>query len=101
MTKILIVDDEAANLRALERLFRGDFNVLTAQSGDDALALLEQHDVALLITHNLAMVNHRLRERLKEINQLATEDEQLHEKPEAGLNTSVRGNEQLNLIASN
>jgi len=177
MTKILIVDDEAANLRALERLFRGELNVLTAQSGDDALALLEQHDVALLITdqrmpvmtgiellqktvplrphmlrilltgytdvgtlieavncghvykyvtkpwnnddlrltvsralehfeanktrHNLGMANHRLRERLKEISQLATEDEQLPEKPEAGLNTSVQGSEQLNLIASN
>src|SRR6266852_3752111 len=50
MTKILIVDDEAANLRALERLFRKDHQVLTAQSGDEALAVLEQHDVALLVT---------------------------------------------------
>jgi DNA-binding NtrC family response regulator len=50
MKKILIVDDEGANLRALERLFRQDYSVLTAQSGHEALALLEQHDVALLIT---------------------------------------------------
>src|SRR2546427_1490657 len=50
MKKILIVDDEGANLRALERLFRQDHSVLTAQSGHEALALLEQHDVALLIS---------------------------------------------------
>jgi DNA-binding NtrC family response regulator len=48
--KILIVDDEPANLRALERLFREDYEVLTAASGTDALELLQQHDVALLIT---------------------------------------------------
>lgn len=48
--KILIVDDEPANLRLLERLFRRDFEVLTAISGRDALELLGQHDVALLIT---------------------------------------------------
>lgn len=49
-TKILIVDDEAANLRALERLFRKEYDVRTAQSGAEALTLLQQHDVALLIT---------------------------------------------------
>ena len=48
--KILIVDDEPANLRSLERLFRADYEVLTASSGADALELLGQHDVALLIT---------------------------------------------------
>jgi len=48
--KILIVDDEPANLRTLARLFRDDYEVLTAASGDEALALLGQHDVALLIT---------------------------------------------------
>jgi putative two-component system response regulator len=48
--KIMIVDDEPANLRLLERLFRRDYNVITAGSGHEALALLEQHDVALLIT---------------------------------------------------
>ena len=48
--KILIVDDEPANLRTLARLFREDYEVLTAESGDGALALLGQHDVALLIT---------------------------------------------------
>ena len=48
--KILVVDDELANLRTLARLFRDDYEVLTAESGDQALALLRQHDVALLIT---------------------------------------------------
>lgn len=48
--KILIVDDEPANLRALERLFRADYEVLTAPSGAEALELLDHHDVALLIT---------------------------------------------------
>src|SRR5258708_17923427 len=48
--KIMIVDDEPANLRVLERLFRPDYQVVTAPSGAEALALLEQHDVALLIS---------------------------------------------------
>ena len=48
--KILIVDDEPANLRALERLFREDYEVLTAGSGAEALELLQHHEVALLIT---------------------------------------------------
>ena len=47
--KILIVDDEAANLRALERLFRTEYDVTTAGSGADALSLLKHHDMALLI----------------------------------------------------
>lgn len=46
----MIVDDEPANLRTLERLFRQDYQVVTAPSGAEALALLEQHDVALLIS---------------------------------------------------
>ncbi|MGB7922752.1 MAG: HD domain-containing phosphohydrolase [Pyrinomonadaceae bacterium] len=48
--KIMLVDDEPANLRLLERLFRRDYNVLTASSGLEALRLLDQHDVALLVT---------------------------------------------------
>src|ERR1051325_3715076 len=48
--KIMIVDDEPANLRLLERLFRRDYTVISAGSGEEALRLLEQHDVALLIT---------------------------------------------------
>ncbi|HYY93029.1 MAG TPA: response regulator, partial [Pyrinomonadaceae bacterium] len=48
--KIMIVDDEPANLRLLERLFRRGYQVISAGSGEEALRLLEQHDVALLIT---------------------------------------------------
>lgn len=48
--KIMMVDDEAANLRLLERLFRNEYTVITAASGAEALQLLLQHDVALLIT---------------------------------------------------
>src|SRR2546425_6667992 len=177
MKKILIVDDEGANLRALERLFRQDHSVLTAQSGDEALALLQQHEVALLISdqrmpgmtgiellqktvplrphmvrilltgytdvstligaincghvyryvtkpwnnddlcvtvsralehfeankgrHSLEMMNQRLRERLNEISQLATQDEQPLGSPEVRLSTPIQGDEKLNLIASN
>jgi response regulator RpfG family c-di-GMP phosphodiesterase len=48
--KLLIVDDETANLRLLERLFSDEYQCLTASSGPEALRLLEQHDVAILIT---------------------------------------------------
>ncbi len=48
--KLLIVDDERANLRLLERLFRHDYYCLTASSGEEAIKLLEQHDVAVIIT---------------------------------------------------
>lgn len=48
--KIMIVDDEPANLRLLERLFRRDYEVITASSGSEALQLLNRHDVALIVT---------------------------------------------------
>lgn len=48
--KILFVDDETANLRLLERLFRNDYEVHTAASADEAIKLLEVHDVALIIS---------------------------------------------------
>lgn len=48
--KILIVDDEPANLRLLERLFRRSYGVITAASGVEGLRLLELHDVALIIS---------------------------------------------------
>ncbi|MBI2875523.1 MAG: sigma 54-interacting transcriptional regulator [Candidatus Tectomicrobia bacterium] len=47
---ILVVDDEIHNLEALERAFRGEYRVLTAQSGAEALQVLEQEEVALIIT---------------------------------------------------
>lgn len=48
--KILFVDDEKANLRLLERLFRDSYDVLMADSGAEALELLAVHDVALIIS---------------------------------------------------
>jgi putative two-component system response regulator len=48
--KLLLVDDELANLRLLVRLFSRDFECLTASSGAEAISVLEQHDVAILIT---------------------------------------------------
>ncbi len=48
--KLLIVDDEMANLRLLERLFSQEYHCLTASSGGEAIRLLEEHDVALVIT---------------------------------------------------
>lgn len=48
--KLLIVDDELANLRIIERLFRHDYNCLTASSGVEAIKQIEQHDVAIVIT---------------------------------------------------
>src|SRR6185295_14275162 len=48
--KLLIVDDELANLRLLERLFSRDYECLTASSGEEAVRLLAEHDVAILLT---------------------------------------------------
>jgi DNA-binding NtrC family response regulator len=48
--KIIVVDDEPSNLRVLERLFRHDYEVITAESGEEALRLLGEHDAALVIT---------------------------------------------------
>ena len=48
--KILFVDDETANLRLLERLFRSSYDVFTASSAAAALELLAVHDVALIIS---------------------------------------------------
>lgn len=48
--KLLIVDDEQANLRLLVRLFSRDFECLTASSGAEAIQVLNQHDVAILVT---------------------------------------------------
>ena len=48
--KLLIVDDELANIRLLERLFRHEYFCLTASSGEEAMELLDQHEVAVVIT---------------------------------------------------
>ena len=48
--KIMIVDDEPVNLRTLTRLLRETYEVVTAESGAEALTLLQQHNVALMIS---------------------------------------------------
>lgn len=47
---ILAVDDEPANLRMLERLFHREYRVLTAENGEEALAILQKENVSLIIT---------------------------------------------------
>lgn len=47
---ILCVDDEVDNVDALERLFRKKYTVLKATSGTQALRLLEDNDVSLILT---------------------------------------------------
>lgn len=48
--KILVVDDEPANLQKLQRTFIGRFPVLTAGSGGQAIELIRQHDgIAVII----------------------------------------------------
>lgn len=48
--KILVVDDEPTNIRLLERIFSRHYQVLSATSGSDAMELLRQHNVALIIS---------------------------------------------------
>jgi CheY-like chemotaxis protein len=48
--KILVVDDEPANLRLLERLFAGEYDVVTATSGGEGLELLALHEFAVIIS---------------------------------------------------
>ncbi len=47
---VLVVDDEPANLKVFERVFRKDFTVITATSGSDALAAVQRQipDVAFV-----------------------------------------------------
>lgn len=48
--KILVVDDEPANLRLLQRVLGGEYAVLSAGGGAEALELLKQEDISLIIT---------------------------------------------------
>ncbi|MBY0416501.1 MAG: EAL domain-containing protein [Pararheinheimera sp.] len=50
-SKILIVDDEAAVLRSLERLLcRAGYEVMVANSGAQALEVLAQHQIQIVLT---------------------------------------------------
>lgn len=46
---ILIVDDDESVLSALNRLLRRDYDLLLASGGKEALAMLESHDVDVII----------------------------------------------------
>lgn len=48
--KLLFVDDEMPNIRLLERLFHAEYHCLTASTGEEAINLLDQHEVAVIIT---------------------------------------------------
>jgi len=48
--KILVVDDEPANLRLLSRVLGGEYQTFSAASGEDGLALLKRHEISLIIT---------------------------------------------------
>ncbi|MBY0358136.1 MAG: response regulator [Candidatus Obscuribacterales bacterium] len=48
--KILLVDDEPANLRLLQRVLGRDYEILSAQSGTAALDILKQSKVSLIIS---------------------------------------------------
>lgn len=48
---ILFVDDEKQILSALSRLFfRSEYKIFTAESGEQALAILESEEIALIVT---------------------------------------------------
>ncbi|MFQ5740005.1 MAG: SpoIIE family protein phosphatase [Acidobacteriota bacterium] len=47
---LLIVDDEQSNLQKLKRTFINDFQIFKAQSGEEALALLQDQVMDVIIT---------------------------------------------------
>ena len=49
-TTILLVDDEPRVLDALEAILAAEFRVLRAESGEDALRLLQAEEVAVILT---------------------------------------------------
>ncbi len=48
--KILIIDDEPANLRLLRRVLGDEYETFAAQSGPEGLEILRQEDICLIIT---------------------------------------------------
>jgi DNA-binding NtrC family response regulator len=47
---ILYIDDEESNLRIFKNTFRRDFNIFTANSAQNALEMLKEVNVDVLIT---------------------------------------------------
>ena len=48
--KLLLIDDEPANLRLLRRVLGADYDTLLAESGQQGLEILAQEQVSLIIT---------------------------------------------------
>lgn len=48
--KVLFVDDDESNLVVCEAMFGEKFDVLTASSGAEALALMRRHEVAVVVS---------------------------------------------------
>ncbi len=48
--KILLVDDEEANVRLLKRVLSDEYDTIEALSGQEGLNLLKEHDISLIIT---------------------------------------------------
>lgn len=46
---ILVIDDEAIQLRAMERWLKKNYNVLTEKSGTDGIALLKKYEVDMIL----------------------------------------------------
>src|SRR5262245_5276286 len=47
---ILVVDDEPDNLDAFRFNFKRVFQIHTANSGDEGLAVLREHEIAVIVT---------------------------------------------------
>ena len=71
---VLIVDDEAAPRAALTQILKQDFNILTAENGGRALAVINDHGVDL-ITLDLKLPDTSGSDILKEIKRTHREIE--------------------------
>jgi putative two-component system response regulator len=71
---VLIVDDEAAPRAALSQILKQDFNILTAQDGNHALAVINDHGVDLM-TLDLKLPDSSGSDILKEIKRTHREIE--------------------------
>lgn len=71
---ILFVDDEEINLFVLSRRFESDFNVLTANSADDGIKVIKDHDGSLsALISDLKMPDKSGLEMIEEVHDLVKE----------------------------
>ena len=49
---ILYIDDEKNNLESLKATFRKEYNILTAESAEQALAILSEHEIAVVLVQS-------------------------------------------------